>query len=617
MENPTTPPAASNFQKSGPLADPTINTSKSSDSLSVDELMEWRDEVRRNVILWLECFGYIMDKAGQIIRPKANEYQRKIVAVYRRCQEMEIPCRIVALKPRQKGSSTISVGLIYTHLRNFVCNAMLVGNKDKTTQNLMGMLKRYNDRDKFPWENSGKVTAEGGRWSHESKVTSETAGGSDPGRSGTFQVLLGSEVAHWAGDGVRSATLILNGLLNCVPFIRDTLIILESTAKGASGEFYEKYQGGVYYEDFMSGKQTNGYVRIFSPWYEFADSEDNLSAGQRTELQANLTKEEVDLLEKYNLRLGHIAFRRRMIRDECSGDPRLFDQEYPSNDEDCFLTSGQQRFDAEGIRALDRLVRSKAPANGMLEVNRRDGNVIWRDTDANEAVFWCWEAPKDGCAYLLAADTMTGEQATGKDPDCHSVGVIRAPYVSGGLQRRAALVARIAPPCRFDIDILADMLVRLSRWYGDCLIIPEVNGPGLALIQELKHIDGLNLYRREELDKQTSTLTEILGWQTKDGAAKTGNRSMLIEKLASIIREQEIDVWCPHVLSELKTFVTINGKAQASPGKHDDDVLMLGIGMYCLSGATVKVLMEVPRELPGDLKQLETMQPMSRQRQFS
>ena len=266
-----------------------------------EEMAKLALQVRANPVLWFEAFGRILDKSGQIVMPVANEYQRKIAIAYLKARELGIPARQVQLKPRQKGSSTWDVGMSYTHLRNFRTSACFMGNKEKTTGNLMAMLKRYNDSDKFPWGNQGKVTAEGAKWTHDSKVVSETAGGSDPGRSGTYQLLLLSEVAYWAGDGVRSADIILDGILKCVPFLADTLIIMESTPNGAAGAFYERYQDGIPFEDFMSGKRTDGYVRIFSPWFEFADSEDKLTDEAKERVMGSLTSEEEDFWQENGL----------------------------------------------------------------------------------------------------------------------------------------------------------------------------------------------------------------------------------------------------------------------------------------------------------------------------
>jgi hypothetical protein len=134
------------------------------------------------------------------------------------------------------------------------------------------------------------------------------------------------------------------------------------------------------------------------------------------------------------------------------------------------------------------------------------------------------------------------------------------------------------------------------------LVVPEVNGPGLALIELLRQYPAVSIYRRQAFDQLSNRTTEKLGWQTSDGAGRTGNRSMLIERLAASIREGELDIYCPSILSQMRAFIVNDrGKAEALPGKHDDDVMSLAIGLFCMSGATTLREKQVVRSVPRDL----------------
>jgi len=199
---------------------------------------------------------------------------------------------------------------------------------------------------------------------------------------------------------------------------------------------------------------------------------------------------------------------------------------------------------------------------------------------------------------------MTGNsQISGSDPDSHSALVLRAGYFdSDGSWVRPALVARVRPPCRVDIDVLAEFIERFSLYYGGCLVVPEVNGPGLALIELLKE-SSANLYQREIFNMRESKRSKALGWQTTD---KT--RRIVIEELASAIRDFDekgsgLDIYCKHAVEELKTFVvTESGRSEAAAGRHDDDVLALAIGITTMAGATRFTTPAAIRTLPKDLE---------------
>jgi hypothetical protein len=108
------------------------------------------------------------------------------------------------------------------------------------------------------------------RFNNGSTIERITLANPNAGRSGTYQSLIITEVAYLAEEGVANATNVLNGLLKCVPYEADTVIIQESTAKGAQGDFFETWEAGISFDDLKAGK--NGYVQVFAAWFEFDDS---------------------------------------------------------------------------------------------------------------------------------------------------------------------------------------------------------------------------------------------------------------------------------------------------------------------------------------------------------
>src|SRR5690606_27776411 len=101
-----------------------------------------------------------------------------------------------------------------------------------------------------------------------SELMTETANDPRAGASGTFQALVCTEVAHWPNTGIRSAQKTLAAVMSCVPNKPDTLIILESTANGMQGAYYDTYQKAVTFEEFKAGKRGNGFIKIFYAWWE-------------------------------------------------------------------------------------------------------------------------------------------------------------------------------------------------------------------------------------------------------------------------------------------------------------------------------------------------------------
>ena len=595
--------------------------------------------IRDDPAAWLETHGSIVKKSGEVVDPgclRVNHMQRLMNLVRAKCEELGLPCRILNLKPRQKGSTTFSGGWCYHHMRLTRTSACVIGGQYSQTTNAWEIIQHYFKRDHFPWGNEGAINTERGSFTNGSKIVPETAQDSEAARSGTFQFLFATEVARWAKEGVKEASKILGGALKCVPLLPDTVIILETTAWGANGDFYNRWIDAVDAEDFLAGKTiTPGdYIRIFTPWFVFEDSAIKLTPAQKIAIQNTIDRDphhegERELIATYGnsdlgyTRLGSVvtgadvweqlAWRRQMIKTECKKDPEIFNEDYPHSWQTAFLKSGRREFNSTGLKQLAAKVKSRAITYGVLDEQRDSEGVVWRNCSELEAWFWRWEEPRYGRRYLISPDTMTGatQVAGSDDPDCHGVPVWRAGYFESGRGWvPPAIVARIAPPCRWDIDILEDRLWRLARYYGGrrgCLIAPEINmDRGLV---ELLKLRNANIYVREVFNRTEQTTTKAYGWQTTEQT-----RRMIIENLGRAIREQGTegdgcDIWCPHFLTEAENFVIKpSGRSEADTGHHDDDILGGAIGLQVIASATELVEEVIARPLPPDIARWEAQQ---------
>lgn len=559
--------------------------------------------VRNSPMAWFEAHGRVKGKDSKISKPIANRMQSDLGKIYRWCRDNGVPCRIVGLKARQTGLSTGSMALMYHHARNQPTNCCIIGDEyEKSVKNLVSMFGRYAENDDFEW--GSEYNEKNGKFTNGSELFTDTANDPRAGASNTFQFLDGTEVAHWPDSGIRSAKSTLAAILNCVPELPNTVVILESTPNGASGAFYDTYQGAVTFDQFKAGHRGNGYIKIFYSWLDHDEYNLALDDSEVAHIRRTMTETERKLVDTHGLKPGQIEFRRRALASpKFNGDEKLFDQEYPPDDVTCWMTSGRKKFNQDSLAKM--LIKAKAnpPRYGILE-GKFDG-IIFRETSKEESWAWLWEMPKDGCRYSVAADPMTGmSQTGGKDPDCHSVLVIRDGYFDRtGRYMIPKVAARVFTPCRVDLDVLAEYIRYITAYYGKCQFVPEANNSGIAVIELLKNEPDMNIYRRKLWNFRESKETEALGWQTKDGANREGTRSICISKLASLIREEGIDLSCEHLIAECQAFIVDDtGKAVAPPGKHDDDVLCAAIAVTTMEGATTYRQPERVRMLPPDLR---------------
>ncbi len=267
----------------------------------------------------------------------------------------------------------------------------------------------------------------------------------------------------------------------------------------------------------------------------------------------------------------------------------------------CFLSSGSPRFDSDGMLALEVRSRSVPVEFGQLVISDPDdplARVGFQHTGEHEATVKVWEHPRVGCRYLVSADPRRGSTAEGAtdegNTDCHSVGVWRADYLDGeGRRWPPRLVARIKPPWRGDNKPTARLTALLARYYGRCLVVVESNQ--LGLIDALKELD-VDLYREERFDMVSQKFTRHVGWNTSEAT-----RDLPIDALGDACRERRVDIGCPHVVDEMRTFVrNKRGKCEAASGRHDDDVMMSGLALYCLPHATLMREDACKRRPPAD-----------------
>lgn len=564
---------------------------------------------------WFEskhCKIYGKDRKKGLTRPTCNYLQKKVQATINRFDELGLPIRIVGLKPRQKGSTTFFSAQVYTFLRRHSASAIVIGGQYSQVSECWDMIKTYAKNDTFDWKNTGEVNSKDGRWSHGSKLHPETAQDIAAGIGGTHQVLHMFEVAKWKSSGAAASSSVMSNILKCVPNLPDSMIILESTAEGQSGSFYDRFAGAVDAEKFISGEveiQAGSFVRTFSPWFEFEDSCLRLTDEQKKQIEKSLDADiefdgEKELIEKYGVigedgvqRLGtsvvdfdvweQLAFRRWSIHEECEKDKDIFDRDNPHCWEVAFQKSGKTRFNNTGLSVLRKRAKSDTSNHGIIEEAK--GRFAFRTTDQNEATHTIFDRPVRGHRYILPVDTMTGEtQVAGLDPDWHSAGVLRAGfYGAEGKWVRTKLVARVVP-CRWDIDRLCESVWRLARMYGGtsgCIIAPEMNMErGLVELLKLK---GATFYMREVHNQREEKITKAIGYQTNE---KT--REVLVERLAGEIREWDtpgrgLDVPCPNALTQLDNFIRKeSGRCEAAEGFKDDDVMMLGLGVELIDHAT-------------------------------
>ena len=234
--------------------------------------------------------------------------------------------RALVLKGRQQGISTYIGGRFYwrtTHGRGIRC--FILTHEQEATNNLFAMVERYHEHcPVLVKPNTGASNAKELYFDKlESGYAVGTAGTKAVGRSQTIQFMHGSEVAFWPNAATHFA-----GVVQAVPDMPGTEIILESTANGVGGEFHERWQ--------QAEAGIGDYIAVFIPWFWQEEYRRDVPTGFEYD------DEEREYATLHKLTPEQMAWRRNKIAE--LKDPLLFKQEYPATAAEAFQMSGHDSF---------------------------------------------------------------------------------------------------------------------------------------------------------------------------------------------------------------------------------------------------------------------------------
>lgn len=521
-------------------------------------------------------------------QPKANLLQREMARVYAWCLTNAQKCRMIVLKPRKVGCSTFSAELCYHHMRRFPSNMLLLGDVSKRVVGVFQMFSAIHERDIFPWDSTYDNNTLRGKFHYQDGsvglVQHDTAGDDKVGISETRTVVWMTESARYSKTGSVIDKQVISALLNSIPDVPLQLVIAESTAEGASGWHYETWQNACTLDEVMRGAPArwNGWIKVFESWFAFP--EHRLLRNPKSEIWFT---RELDERERRGIALHgwneeQIAWRRRKIAEDCTGDEKKFDEDFPEDPESAFLTSGRPRFNMDGVTRLLKSAQAMhdTAETGYLVRNEENGAVAFMPAGGGDSKFWVIERPIIGCSYIGFGDPCTGLQSQGaKDPDAHAIGIVRQGYHDAQKNwHNPRLVACIHVPGgnRWEDDLAARESVMLLDWYGGCQIVAET-GNGLGYIGELQR-HGANVYKRRKFNTMHPGETiEVPGFDTN-----SDTRPKVINALGEAIRENRLDCEYLPAVQEMRTFVINDRKAEAARGAHDDWPMGLGLALLSI-----------------------------------
>lgn len=278
----------------------------------------------------------IVDKSGNIFPFLLNKEQKILHDKLEAQLKEKGKVRAIILKGRQQGVSTYVEARFYWRLwRTQVgktLRAFILTHHDDATTNLFNMAKRYHEH--MPPHLQPPLSKSNVKElifaDTNCNYSVGTAGGVEIGRSLTIHYLHGSEVAFW-----NNAEMHVTSLLNTALSGADgTESIIESTANGIGNVYHRYWQAAA--------KGQSEYEAIFLPWFwheeyvsippdDWNPPEEFLEYGHLYDLG-------IEQVYWAYIKNRESAFAAGLPDDKFT--PK-FQQEYPANADEAFITSGE------------------------------------------------------------------------------------------------------------------------------------------------------------------------------------------------------------------------------------------------------------------------------------
>ena len=503
------------------------------EQLTEEGLIEWMLNIRMAndpAFAFALCFYIIHKETGDTVPFILNYPQMYLLEQMELMRLSGVPIRIVLLKARQWGGSTL-VQLYMDWVQLFVKNGwngiILAQTKDTSrrikamyhnvVKNLPDMIFHVGPLSFSPYEGSQSdfvLSDKAGHPIRDNVTTVASYENYESARGANYAMAHYSEVAYWRRTLSKSAEALVTNISSGILELPLTLEVMESTANGATGYFHDEYQ--------LAKKGKSSRRAIFIPFFflrtdtiPFSDIVKKRLFAEWLVFNRHSTEEsETEESGKYlwwlwekGASLEHIQWyihKRASFHDHAS-----MAQEAPADDIECFKFSGNMVFSPYVVSIMrDRYVRhytwrgdiSRCGKGVRLHDNPEGPMRIWKHPDKADT----------HDQYLVIVDI--GGRSRNADPSCITVINRWGRLFEGG---KDEVVARWHGRIRY--DQLAWKAVAVARYYKDAKLVFESNtmdkkkAEAGEFVETGDHIRGMlntvageykNLYKRKATDPE-------------------------------------------------------------------------------------------------------------------
>lgn len=500
--------------------------------------------------LFAKNFIYIIDNNNEKVKFELNSAQLELEKLMNDNRFVNVS------KARQGGISTYTVAkALWRALTNENENILIVSYKSDSSKALFEKLKSMNDwidREKYP--NVFPTVKRDNRdelfFSNGSRITCLVASNKSIGRGSTYSWIHMSEYAFYD----RQEMQLLSAEQSLAKGNKSVLT-LETTSNGTSNNFYRltmaSMKGNSKYKTMFIPFYHELYKKQFKYEYDEAETwykEDN--KGVRLSVKDLEPSEKVLYDNGANLR--QLMWRRYKLLDMTLQE---FQQEYPSNVLESFISTGSSVFDqALIINRMNTAINPFKKDEIVVDVPDMLHKFIGKGLEV-------FHLPKRGVRYYGGCDSASGG---GNDYSTISI------FDEEG-QQVLSFYSNKTPVYEF-----AEVIDSIGKWYNYAFLCLERNSYGLPVLERLrKDYNYLNLYKQKIFDVKTGKKKPQLGFTTT-----AQSKSVLISDFKENFEKGLMLIECKETLQQMQLFIeNPNGSMGNKKGEKNHDDLVISTAL--------------------------------------
>jgi len=569
-------------------------------------------------------------KRWRIIPLRLNDEQRAVVETILKDEAEGRGSRIIVLKARKLGISTVVQALAFW----FGCfrpgwQSVTIAHIAPSTRVIgrMGVDMAKHLPELFvPF--MGATPREGGIvWANGSSMSVQTQRSDHAARGSSPSLLHMSEVGLWdhgrrASTAEESIAATLDALeTDGETAAPGTIAIIESTANGQQGSFYERWQ--------RASSGESGWTPLFFPWQTARKHVYPLRAGDAEVVEAiaaasdpieawkasgifvtSKGKFDPEAADLFACRAHEWKLTPPQVRwyvskwNEKNRDITIVDQEFPLSPAHAFAASGRPVLPSS---VVDAIAEPEVPAPiwaGCLPMqtpgDKRKPAERWRTAIANAGRYWriySEPVPSWRERYVIGCDV-----AGGGGPDASAIQVLDR------VTRRIVAEFHGEDVTPDDLGVQLDAIGRLyGGELGPAMVVPESNNHGVATIRKLLDLGYPRIFTRSHptahAGARPDAWTSIYGHETNQST-----RPVLMSSWRAALVQGTMVLHSPRIQAECRTLVyDEQGRMDHTPGKRSDLIIASALALAGDRVLSAPVEITVVRHDPNNIDYRESL----------